>query len=431
MSGDLANGNFTERNPLYKYVPYCDQIGGVSVDALVERFGGPLLVFDENILRTTARRFRKAFENYPATYPLWSIKTNYLAAICKIFFEEGWGAEVVSAFEYTKMLKAGIDEKAITLNGPSWPNLPLAHALQNGSVVQIDHWDQLATIERLVEERNLFGSVGVRAWMENPHLEQIWSKFGFCLENGEARRAALRIIANPRLRLTTLHCHAGTQILQPKAYGYLTKKLVDLRTSLHKQTGHLVEAVNVGGGFPSSALLHSEPEGIRRPPVELYARAITNVLNKLSPKLRPRLNLEVGRYLVDEAGYMIARVEAVKAAQGKTARTTYVLNTGIHQLPTAQWYRIGVRPTKPATNLHEVRLAGNTCMSIDYVRDAVSLPHLDVGDKLVFSPVGAYLTQAQSFITLRPAVVLVGCDGAARLIRRREELADVEGLEWA
>ena len=69
-------------------------------------------------------------------------------------------------------------------------------------------------------------------------------------------------------------------------------------------------------------------------------------------------------------------------------------------------------------------------MNIDVIREEVELPPLEVNDKLVLHPVGAYnLTQSMQFIGLRPAVVLIGLDGSVNVIRRREKLIDVENGE--
>ena len=100
-------------------------------------------------------------------------------------------------------------------------------------------------------------------------------------------------------------------------------------------------------------------------------------------------------------------------------------------LYTATWYRIGVTPAR-ASNVppNAVRLYGSLCMNIDVIRESVDLPPLEVGDRLVLHPVGAYnLTQSMQFIAYRPAVVLVGLDGSIEVIRRREELADIEQCE--
>jgi diaminopimelate decarboxylase len=69
-------------------------------------------------------------------------------------------------------------------------------------------------------------------------------------------------------------------------------------------------------------------------------------------------------------------------------------------------------------------------MNIDVIREEVELPPLEVGDKLVLHPVGAYnLTQSMQFIGLRPAVVLIALDGSVNVIRRRERLIDIENGE--
>jgi diaminopimelate decarboxylase len=383
------------------------------------------MVFDETKLKKTAQRAKKAFANYPTKW-LWSTKTCYLTAICKLYFTMGWGAEVVSEFEMDKMLWAGIAGKDITLNGPCWSKDALLKALKLGSTIHLDSLDELTTVERLVAEHDLHGTVGVRCWMKNPHLDgPAWSKFGLALDTGEAARAALRVIHNPRLTLDVLHNHCGTQVREPQAYAYTARKLVKLRTKLYEQTDYLIPSLNLGGGFPSAALLHSEPDGTKRPAIEEYAKAITSVLNKLPLKERPRLALEAGRHLIDEAGSLVTSVAAVKNGM-------CIVDTGVHQLYTSQFHRLDVLPTWQcsAAEAQTTRLSGNLCMSIDVVRDEVLLPPLEPGSLLVIRPAGAYnITQSMQFISLRPAVVLVEQSGAVRLIRRRELLADVQGLE--
>ena len=69
-------------------------------------------------------------------------------------------------------------------------------------------------------------------------------------------------------------------------------------------------------------------------------------------------------------------------------------------------------------------------MNIDVIREEVELPPLEVHDKLVLHPVGAYnITQSMQFIGLRPAVVLIGLGGSVNVIRRREKLIDIENGE--
>jgi diaminopimelate decarboxylase len=113
------------------------------------------------------------------------------------------------------------------------------------------------------------------------------------------------------------------------------------------------------------------------------------------------------------------------------AKVGYVVDAGINLLYTAAWYQFEVRPARsivapPVAS----RLYGPLCMAIDVIRDNVELPPLELGDVLSLHPVGAYnFVQSMQFISYRPAVVLIGEDGVAEIIRARETLADVTGPE--
>ena len=428
------------RNSFARPAAFCDQIDGVAVDSLIEQFASPLFVFSERTVLDTARRARKAFRDvYPNTVFGWSYKTNYLKAICNIFHKEGWIAEVVSEFEYQKAERAGISGKDIIYNGPCKSRDSLERALRNGSLVQMDNWDELRKVEEIVPTMDHVVDIGIRIWMDTG-LTPAWSKFGFAFANGEATRAAQRVLRNPRLRLHTLHSHIGTFVTEPKAYAVATERLVALRDMIFKKTGHLVPCINLGGGFPSTGRLHEMSEATKVPPIEEYASAIADVLNELPLDQRPQLRLETGRHLIDDAGYLITSVVAVKGSdrdkskpnRGKHGRGSYIVDSSVNLLYTSTWFKVNVMPAMPSNPAHldAVKLYGCLCMNIDVIREEVELPPLEVDDKLVLHPVGAYnLTQSMQFIGLRPAVVLIGLDGSVNVIRRREKLIDVENGE--
>jgi diaminopimelate decarboxylase len=438
MTGELGRSDaVVARNSFARPSTFCDQIDNVPVDSLIEKFGSPLFVFSERTVLETARRARKAFDDvYPSTVFGWSYKTNYLKAICNLFHKEGWIAEVVSEFEYQKAEQAGIPGKDIIYNGPCKSRKSLEHALRNGSLVQMDNWDELRMVEEITATMNRVVDIGIRIWMDTG-LTPSWSKFGFALASGEATRAAKRVLRNPRLRLHTLHSHIGTYVLEPEAYAVAAERLVALRSLIFDKTSHLVPCVNLGGGFPSSGMLHEMPEATKVPPIEEYASAIADVLNELPRDQRPQLRLETGRHLIDDAGYLITSVVAVKGSdrdeakpnRGRHSRGSYIVDSGVNLLYTSTWFKVNVMPTVPSNPLHldPVKLYGCLCMNIDVIREEVDLPPLEVNDKLVLHPVGAYnLTQSMQFIGLRPAVVLTGLDGSVNVIRRREKLTDIE-----
>ena len=108
-----------------------------------------------------------------------------------------------------------------------------------------------------------------------------------------------------------------------------------------------------------------------------------------------------------------------------------VIDAGVNVLFTSFWYDHDVVPAQPFGGLSEPTVMyGPLCMNIDVVRDTVSFPPMRAGDRVVFRNVGAYnVTQWMQFITLRPAVVMVGRDGQVATIRRAELLSDLESLE--
>jgi diaminopimelate decarboxylase len=433
--------------------PTLFEIDGVPVSGLVEEFGSPLFVFSERDLRDKAHHLRQAFKSrYPHTSFAWSYKTNYLNAICQVFRSEGWIAEVVSDFEYEKARKLGFAGDEIVFNGPDKPRSILELAVRERALVHIDNWDELNVIEEIVKSARKPIDVGLRVWLD-AGIRPVWSKFGFALANGEAERAATRIIENPRLRLHTLHTHIGTYILAPEAFRVATHKLVALREHLRERHGQIVKCLDLGGGFPSHSLLHgmAGPAEQTVPSIEAYADAITDVLNRLPPHDRPLLRLESGRCLVDEAGHLLTTVVAVKGINrpvladadltardykerlilNDDARVGYVVDAGINLLYTATWYQYSVLPSRLIKSPPmPSRLYGSLCMAIDVIRDHVELPPLEVGDVLTLGPVGAYnVTQWMQFIKYRPAVVLIGDNGKPEIIRLRETLEDLERPE--
>lgn len=457
ISGDL--GRSTEAAIDRNYysrgasVPPFPAIDGVEVSRLVREFGSPLFVFSEHDMRSKARRAKEAFgSRYKKVSFAWSYKTNYLNAVCQIFHSEGWLAEVVSDFEYEKARKLGVPGKNIVFNGPHKPREILERAMNEGALVQIDNWDELDLIEKIAEKLAKPVEVGLRVWLD-AGVRPIWTKFGFALANGEAASAAARVIRNRKLVLHTIHTHIGTYILVPEAYRVAAQKLVALREQIYLEADHLVSCLNLGGGIPSNSLLHGMVGPAERliRPVEEYAEAITGVLNKLPEKKKPLLRIELGRHLVDEAGYLLTTVVAVKGHDRPTpaandlsaramkewqilqedAKRSLLVDAGINLLPIAAWYEIGVWPSRLVnTQVTPTRLYGNLCMAIDVIRETVDLPILDAGDILILHPVGAYnLAQSMQFIAYRPAVVLIGENGKPELVRRRETLDDINRTE--
>ncbi|MBP7310615.1 MAG: diaminopimelate decarboxylase, partial [Candidatus Cloacimonetes bacterium] len=195
-----------------------------------------------------------------------------------------------------------------------------------------------------------------------------------------------------------------------------------------------LDYIDLGGGFASGNTLIDQytPGELASPSFEQYAEAIGKAFNA-SPYVNehhPRLVLETGRVLIDESGYLIARVIGKKNLP--TGERAVILDAGVNINITAWWYKQRVVPTKPFPGSYQNTVFyGPLCMQIDVIRSAMPFPDLYYGDTVLISPVGAYnVTQWMQFIEYRPNVVLITETGKVELIRERENLNDIIGKEY-
>jgi diaminopimelate decarboxylase len=407
-------------------------IDGVSVDELVTNFGSPLFVYSEKTLRKKFSRFKNAFATrYPNIIIGWSYKTNYLKAICAIFHQEGAWAELVSKMEYEKAKNLGISGEKIILNGPHKPFDTLLEAVKNGVTINIDHFDEVEDLEKIAFLLNRTINVGIRLNLD-AGISPCWSRFGFNLESGQAMEAVERIVLSGKLRLNGLHSHIGTFIMDEQAYAQQVEKMLDFGYEIEDSFGWSMDYIDIGGGFASNSKLKGiyHAAEVVIPSIDDYAESICNALWKnLRPGHQPKLILESGRWLVDEAGSLITSVCGTKTLPNGTRG--YVIDAGVNLLFTSFWYRFNIALAQDVPGVWENSLLyGPLCMNIDVVDEGISLPPLSRGDRLVISTVGAYNnTQWLQFIEYRPNIVLISEEGEVELIREAEDITDIERKE--
>jgi diaminopimelate decarboxylase len=321
-------------------------IDGNPVADLLKTHGSPLYVYSEATIRKTYREAHRAFSSrYPRVRFAWSYKTNYLDAICRVFHQEGAWAEVVSGFEYDKAMNMGVDGKHILFNGPHKTREELIKAIQNGSLIHIDHFDELYEIIGLAGELPERPQVAIRVNMDTGIYPK-WDRFGFNYENGEAWDALNRILVSGKLDLVGLHTHIGTYIMTADAYRVAATKLADLAIGLQRKHKHRIRYIDMGGGFASKNTLRGAfyPGSDTAPSFDDFAEAITSALMKsdISPEDLPLLILETGRALIDDAGYLLGKVVSNKRlADGRRAT---ILDAGVNLLFTSFWYEHDIRP---------------------------------------------------------------------------------------
>ncbi|HLP21660.1 MAG TPA: hypothetical protein VK174_15210 [Chitinophagales bacterium] len=415
-----------------EYAPV-SHIDDVSVKKLLADYGSPLFVISEKTMRQTYKEANRAFKTrYPKVQFAWSYKTNYMNAVCNVFHQEGSWAEVVSGFEYQKAIKNGVPGSKVIFNGPDKTNEDLTAAIKNNSPIHIDHLDELYRLTELAEELNARPNVAIRVNMDTG-IYPIWDRFGFNYENGQAWDAINKIVLADKLELIGLHCHIGTFMLSPSAYGIAAGKMSDLALGIKRKFKRDIQYIDMGGGFASkNTLKGSYLQGVdSNPNFDQFAEAIcTAILNAGFGKDElPLLILETGRALVDEAGFLLGTVISNKRLSD--GRRATIMDFGVNIMFTSFWYDHKISPAQEFSNYTEdCVLYGPLCMNIDVIRENVTLPPLKKDDNVVVHNVGAYnMTQWMQFIALRPAVVMIDMKSQPHLIRKRETLDSIENSE--
>ena len=415
-----------------EYLPKT-HIDNVAVKELVAEHGSPLFVISEATIRSTYRKAYRAFSTrYPKVQFAWSYKTNYLNAVCNTFHQEGSWAEVVSGFEYQKALNNGVDGRNIIFNGPDKTEDDLRKAINNKSLIHIDHHDEYFMILKIAEETKQRPQVAIRVNMDTG-IYPMWDRFGFNYENGQAWDMLNRIMMNDSMDLIGLHSHIGTYMMTAEPYGIATAKLAELAVSLFKKYDHKIKYIDLGGGFASKNTLKGAylPAEDTNPTFDDYAQVITSALlnSNIHPDNLPMLFLETGRALIDDAGSLIGSVITNK--RSSTGARNTVLDVGVNIMFTSFWYDHKITPAQEFSHhMEETKIYGPLCMNIDVIREKATLPPMNAGDNVVIHRVGAYnMTQWMQFITLRPAVVMITESGDVEVIRKKENMDSITNSE--
>ena len=392
------------------------RIGGMAATELAERFGTPLMVFDEQDLRERMRAVRARFPRVA-----YAVKAMTCAAVIRTALEEGLDLLCASGGEVLACLRAGAPPGRVLLHGNAKSDEELALAVREriGWVI-VDDAEELERLDGVARAAGVVQPILLRVIPEvavDTHRAiatgQAASKFGTPLADapGLVRRAT----ALAGVRLDGLQAHAGSQVLDVGAYGSVARAL----RSVAAEAGIEPAVWDVGGGF---GVTYGTEQ-----PLDVGALAAT-----LHAELGPiTLQVEPGRALVANPGLTLYRVLARKRAGGATL---LAVDGGMSDnlrpaLYDAHHAVRSAAPGGPATET--VTVVGRHCESGDVLAPAATLPtDLARGDLVAMAATGAYAYPLASVYNRfgRPAVIGLR-DGRATLWVRREEADDMDRLD--
>jgi diaminopimelate decarboxylase len=406
------------------------EVGGCDLVDLAAEHGTPLYVYDEDTVRQRSAEFVSAMGD--AGQVLYSAKAFASPAFLRIVAEEGLGLDVVSAGELRLAQRSGFPAERIYFLGNNKSAGELELAATSGCTIVIDGSYEFELLSRVVPagtkvRAELRLSPGVKPDTHDfISTGQLDSKFGFSIENGQARAAIEQALAHPRIDLVGLHSHIGSQIFDLRGHVAAMEVMLDLLAELKRDLGFEPAHLGAGGGLGIAYTRSDDP-----PTPRDFVATLRGALEAGTARrgLRtPELVVEPGRSIAGPAGVTLYTAGSVKDIPGVRRYVAVDGGMGDNIRPKLYGARYEVlkaaEPDAAATGL--VTIAGKYCESTDILISDAELPPVASGDILCLPATGAYcLAMASNYNGMpRPAVVMVK-DGAARLIRRRETLDDL------
>ena len=420
-------------------------IDGVSAVKIIERFGSPVYVIDEEHARVRARLIKTVFSAELARIGTtakiyYAAKAFLCTEVARWVTEEGLGVDVCSGGELAVALAAQVPPARIGMHGnnKSLAEIDRAVAVGVGTIVidseiEISRVADAATRHGRTQAVRLRVNSGVHAhtheFLATAHEDQ---KFGVPLE--QAADLVGQIRSHSSLSFLGLHCHIGSQIFGTDGFAESARRLLNVQAEL-LATGDVPE-LNLGGGFGIAYTVADDPSDIQE-----IARHIADIVASECQRLAipiPVVALEPGRFVIGGAGITLYAVGTIKdvdvtlnSGRGTSVRKYVSVDGGMsdNARPALYGADYSVRLANRSSDVEPalVRIAGKHCESGDIIVNAEYLPgDVTPGDILAIPATGAYCWSLSSNYNYlgRPPVVAVR-NGAVRLIIRGETEEDL------
>ena len=412
------------------YIENCDAV------ELAKEYGTPLYVMNESLIRDNCKRYKRFFANNfsELSFPCYASKALSCLEIYRIMKEEGMGVDVVSCGELYTALNAGFPAEKIFFHGNNKTEQELRMAIKYGvGRIIVDNLTELEVLNELAVEMNVNVNIGFRI---KPGIDahthdyirtgQIDSKFGFALENGEAKEAVEKALGYSNITLCQVHCHIGSQIFDTEPFADAVKVMLNFISEINAEYNYIIKEFNLGGGLGAKYTDADSPLEI-----EDYLAPVAKAFHETCAELNipePSFHIEPGRSIVGESGTTLYTIGNVKEI--KDIRTYVSVDGGMcdnirYALYKAEYTVLNASKSEGEL-LKNVTVAGKCCESGDLLKENADIIDPQRGDILAVLTTGAYnYSMASNYNRiLRPAIVMVR-DGNSRVVVQRESFADL------
>lgn len=388
------------------------QVGGIPLTRLAARVGQtPFYAYDRQLLTDRVSALRATLPE--AIHLHYAIKANSMPAVVQHVSGLTDGLDVASLGEMKTALDTGVNPGNISFAGPGKTDKELTAAVAAGVIINMESAGEMERIADIGNALSICPRVSVRV---NPDFELKTS--GMKMSGGpkpfgidaEQVPDVLRRVGQLELDFRGFHIFSGSQNLRPEALIEAQTNTFELALRLAEAAPSPIKWLNIGGGFgipyfPGEKTLDLVP----------VADNLNSLLDKYQPMLpQAEVVIELGRYLVGEAGIYVSEVIDKKISRGETFVVT---NGGLHHHLAASGnfgqvirknYPVCVGNRVVSDRMETVNIVGPLCTPLDILANKMELPALEIGDLIVIYQSGAYGLRAspQDFLS-HPATVEV------------------------
>lgn len=411
-------------------------IAGVDTVNLAEKYGTPLYVMDEDLIREHCRTFKNSIEKYynGEGMACYASKAFSCKAMCKIVKEEGIGLDVVSEGELYTAESVDFPMERVCFHGNNKTDSELKYAVEKkvGRII-VDNIYELERLNKIASEAGTKANIMFRV---KPGIDahthdfvktgQIDSKFGVALETGEAFEIVKKALSLDSINLVGLHCHIGSQIFDIDPFVSAAEVMIGLIEKIKIELSYEVKELNLGGGFGIKYTDEDTPVEYDKYMEKVSVR-VKELCDEKNLKL-PFILIEPGRSLVAPAGITLYTLGCIKEIPD--IRTYISVDGGMCDNPRYALYKskydvvVANRAAEPKTEV--VTIAGKCCESGDLIGEGLSIQKAEAGDIIAVLATGAYnYSMSSNYNRIpKPAVVMLR-NGESRIVVKRETLADV------
>ncbi len=400
---------------------------GNNPEDIAAKYGTPVYVYNEDILRDRMRRVSRIITKYEF-HSNYSIKANTNINILKIALSEGLYTDAMSIGEMRMLLDAGFPAEKIFFVSNNVSREEMQFAIDNNILVSIDSLSQLEQFGEI----NRGGKCAVRI---NPgvgagHHEKVVTagkKTKFAIAEEDIDKI-FDIASKYDLTIAGINQHVGSLFMDPEPFLQAVKNFLRIAMKFKN-----LEFIDFGGGY---GIPYHKLDDEQEFPMDSFKKDFELLIDEFVKDYgyAPLFKTEPGRYCVAESGVILGRVHATKQNSGvKYIGTDIGMNVLVRPSMYDSWHDIEFMRDNEIVkreNLTEQTVTGNICESGDILAKNRMLPAVKEGDLAIVLDAGAYgYAMASSYNTRpRPAEVLITSNGEVKCIRRAETYEDIMRL---